>query len=117
MAQALSDAQRLIKQQRQRSPDTLPLLVLVSDCRANVGLKNGIQHGDPFEQALRVCESLRQDGVQSIALDPAPRSNRFGLARRIADALGGEYIPLNELRATAISAAVRRAQLPDSYAI
>ena len=113
MAQALADAQRLIRQQRQRSPDTPPLLVVVSDCRANVGLRNGMQNADPFEQALRVCESLRQDGVQSIALDPAPRSNRFGLARRIADALGGEYIPLDELRATTISAAVRRAQILD----
>ena len=117
MAQALADAQKLIRQQRQRSPDTPPLLVVVSDCRANVGLRNGIQDADPFEQALRVCESLRQDEVQSIALDPAPRSNRFGLAQRIADTLGGEYIPLDELRATAISSAVRHAQLLDSHAI
>ncbi len=117
MAQALADAQKLIRQQRQRSPDTPPLLVVVSDCRANVGLRNGIQDADPFEQALRVCESLRQDEVQSIALDPAPRSNRFRLAQRIADTLGGEYIPLDELRATAISSAVRRAQLLDSHAI
>ena len=116
MAQALADAQRLVRQQRQRSPDTPPLLVIVSDCRANVGLRNGIQDADPFEQALRVCESLRQDEVQSIALDPAPRSNRFGLVRRVADALGGEYIPLDELRATDISSAVRRAQHLDSHA-
>ena len=117
MAQALADAHTLIGRQRQRSPDTPPLLVVVSDCRANVGLQSGMKDADPFEQALRVCESLRQDGVQSIMLDPAPRSNRFGLARRIADALGGEYIPLDELRATTISAAVRRAQLLDSHVV
>ena len=114
MAQALADAHTLIRQQRHRSPDTPPLLVVVSDCRANVSLRNVMKDADPFEQALHVCESLRQDEVQSIALDPAPRSNRFGLARRIADALGGEYIPLDELRATTISAAVRHAQLLDS---
>lgn len=114
MARALADAHTLIRQQRQRSPDTPPLLVVVSDCRANIGMQNGMKDFDPFEQALRICESLRQDEVQSITLDPAPRSNRFGLAQRIADALGGEYIPLDELRATTISAAVRRAQLLDS---
>ena len=107
LAQALTDAQRLIKQQRQRSPDTPPLLTIVSDCRANVGMSGG---GDPYEDALRICESLRQDKVHSIVLDPAPRTNRFGLVERVADALGGEYIPLNELRADAIRAAVRRAQ-------
>ena len=114
MAQALADAQRLIMQQRQRSPDTPPLLVVVSDCRANVGMKNGHTGLDPFEEALRICESLRQDKVNAVALDPTPRSNRFGLARRVATALGGEYVPLDELRATAISAAVRRAQSADT---
>lgn len=107
LAQALADAQRLIRQQRQRSPDTPPLLTIVSDCRANVGMSG---NGDPYEDALRICDELRQDKVHSIVLDPAPRSNRFGLVERVADALGGEYIPLNELRADAIRAAVRQAQ-------
>ncbi len=107
LAQALADAQRLIRQQRQRSPDTPPLLTIVSDCRANVGMSGG---GDPYEDALRLCESLRQDKVHSIVLDPAPRSNRFGLVERVAETLGGDYIPLNELRADAIRAAVRQAQ-------
>ena len=107
LAQALADVQRLIRQQKQRSPDTPPLLTIVSDCRANVGMSGG---GDPYEDALRICESLRQDKVHSVVLDPAPRSNRFGLVERIAAALGGEYIPLNELRADAIRAAVRQAQ-------
>ena len=107
LAQALVDAQRLIRQQRQRSPDTPPLLTIVSDCRANVGMSGS---GDPYEDVLRVCESLRQEGVHSIVLDPAPRSNRFGLVERVAGALGGEYIPLNELRADVIRAAVREAQ-------
>ena len=111
MARALADAQRLIRQQRERSPDMPPLLVLVSDCRANVGMDKGMSGGgDPYEDALRMCEELRQDKVQAIVLDPAPRSNRFGLVERVADALGGEYIPLSELRADAIRAAVRGAQ-------
>ena len=107
LARALADAQRLIRQQRQRSPDTPPLLTIVSDCRANVGISGG---GDPYEDALRICDELRQDKVHSIVLDPAPRSNRFGLVERVAEALSAEYIPLNELRADAIRAAVRQAQ-------
>lgn len=106
LAQALADAQRLIERERQRSPDTPPLLTIVSDCRANVGMSGG----DPYEDALKLCESLRREKVHSIVLDPAPRSNRFGLVEKIAEALGGEYIPLNELRADAIRAAVRQAQ-------
>ena len=110
VAQALADAHRLIRQQRQRSPDTPPLLAIVSDCRANVGISNGASGSDPFEEVLRICESMKLDKVHSIVLDPSPRSNRFGLVRRVAEALGGEYVPLDELRSTAISAAVRQAQ-------
>ena len=117
MAQALVDTRKLIWQQRQRSPDTPPLLAVISDCRANVGLRSATTCTDPFEQALRVCESLRQDKVHSIVLDPAPRSNRFGLAQGVADSLGGEYIPLDELRATTVRAAVRRAQLSKTHSI
>ena len=109
MAQALLDARRLIIQHKQRDPDMPALLTLVSDCRANVSAAGG----DPFDEALQICVALRDEGVQAIALDPAPRSNRFGLVQQIADALGGEYIPLNELRADAIRAAVRQAQTVD----
>lgn len=105
LADALLDARKIIAQHKQRDPDTPPLLVLVSDCRANFSSRGG----DPFEEALRVCEIFREDKVQSVVLDPAPRSNRFGLVQTVADALGGEYIPLQELRADAIRSAVRGA--------
>lgn len=106
MAQALSDARKLILQHKRRDPDTPALIALVSDCRANVGIAGG----DPFDEALSLCAALREDGAQAIVLDPAPRSNRFGLTQKIASALGGACIPLNELRADAIRAAVRQAQ-------
>ena len=106
MAQALSDARKLILQHKRRDPDTPALIALVSDCRANVGIAGG----DPFDEALSLCAALREDGAQAIVLDPAPRSNRFGLTQKIANALGGDCIPLNELRADAIRAAVRQAQ-------
>ena len=103
MAHALLEARKLVHQHRQRDRDMLPLLVLVSDCRANVGVSGG----DPFEDALRICETFREEKVQAIVLDPAPRSNRFGLVQKVAASLGGDYIPLEELRADAIRAAVR----------
>ena len=106
MAQALSDARMLIHRHKRRDPDTPALIALVSDCRANVGIAGG----DPFDEAVSLCAALREEGAQAIVLDPAPRSNRFGLTQKIARALGGDCIPLNELRADAIRAAVRQAQ-------
>jgi magnesium chelatase subunit D len=104
MARALLEARKLIHQHKLRDQDMPPLLVVVSDCRANVGISSI----DPFEETLKVCESLKEDKVQSIVLDPAPRSGRFGLVQKVSASLGGQYIPLEELRADAIRAAVRR---------
>ena len=109
LAEALLEARKIISQHKQRDPDTPPLLVVVSDCRANWSASGG----DPFEEALRICRAFREEKVQSVVLDPAPRSNRFGLVQKVADALGGEYIPLQELRADAIRTAVRRAVAGD----
>ena len=105
MAHALLEARKLIAQHRMRDADTPPLLVVVSDCRANVSISGG----DPFEETTRICDAFREEKVQSIVLDPAPRSNRFGLVQKVADALGGDYIPLTELRADAIRNAVHQA--------
>lgn len=104
MASALLEARKLIAQHKQRDPDMPPLLVLVSDCRANISQIGG----DPFEDALRVCRAFKEEKVHSVVLDPAPRSNRFGLVQTVAESLGGDYIPLTELRADAIRSAVRR---------
>ena len=103
MARALADAHALVRRQRLRDPDAPPFIALVSDCAANVSMAGG----DAFDEALAVCERLRQDKVHAAVLDPAPRANRFGLARQVADALGGMRIPLSELRSDSIRRAVR----------
>jgi len=105
LADALLEARKIIAQHKRRDPDTPPLLVVVSDCRANYSTASG----DPFDNAIQVCKAFRDEKVQSVVLDPAPRSNRFGLVQTVAEALGGEYIPLQELRADAIRSAIRGA--------
>ena len=106
LAHALLEARKLIVQQRQRDPNMVPLMVLLSDGRANVGVSGG----DPFEEAMRIAAWFRAERVETIALDPAPRANRFGLMPKVASALGGRYMPVDDLRADVIQKAVRSAQ-------
>lgn len=79
-------------------------LILVSDGRPNVPLREG----DALADACRVAEQLRASGIRALVIDTEEGPVRLGLNRRIAAALGAEYLRLEELAADAIQTAVRR---------
>ena len=83
--------------------DDIPLLVLVSDGRANVGLSGG----DPVEEAKRIAREIASEGIHSIAVDTERDFISFGLVKQISEAMGGKYLRLEELSAAPLATAVR----------
>ncbi|MGD6850952.1 MAG: putative cobaltochelatase [Candidatus Bathyarchaeia archaeon] len=83
--------------------DDIPLLVLVSDGRANVGLYGG----DPVEEAKRLACEIASKNIQSIAIDTERGFITFGLVKQISEAMHGKYLRLEELSAAPIASAVR----------
>ncbi len=81
----------------------LPLLVLVSDGRANVSRSGG----DPVCDAEQVAGQIKAAGIRAIAIDTERDVVSFGLVRRICEEMGGTYLRLEELRAEPIISAVR----------
>ena len=59
---------------------------------------------------MRIAGWFQAERIETIALDPAPRANRLGLMPKVASALGGRYMPVDDLRADVIQKAVRSAQ-------
>ena len=82
---------------------TQPLLVLLTDGRANAGMG----HGDPVTEALRQAARLRDAGVPSLIVDTEQGVMQLGLAQRLADAAGGTYLRLEALAAGTLARAVR----------
>ncbi|MDP9380349.1 MAG: magnesium chelatase subunit D family protein [Chloroflexota bacterium] len=93
---------------RQSSDAWLPWLVLVSDGRPNVPLEGG----DPMEDACCAAGIIKARGIRSLLIDTENGPVRLGLNRRIAEALGAEYLRLEELAAHSIDRAVRRRVRP-----
>jgi len=83
--------------------ETIPLLVLVSDGRANVPL-NG---GDPVEEAKSVAHEISSAGIKSVAIDTERDFITFGLVKQICTEMGGKYFRLGELSAAPIASFVR----------
>lgn len=97
---------RLIESELRRQPATIPLLVVISDGRVNVPFRDG----KPLAEALDMARRIARDGrVRSFVVDTEPEHvNRLGLARRLADALEGKYLPCDALRARELRAVLSR---------
>ncbi|WP_340121283.1 putative cobaltochelatase [Methylobacter svalbardensis] len=81
-----------------------PLLVLLTDGKANVALNDG---NDPWQESLRFATLLAERGVPALVLDTETGYLRLGKARQLAQALGAECLTLEELSAENLALTVR----------
>jgi magnesium chelatase subunit D len=88
-----------------RRRDALPLLVLVSDGRANVPLRGG----DPLDEMNQLGAELESRRVHTVFVDTEESRLGFGFAAEVAQALGAAYLPIGELAAAPLAGAVRGA--------
>ncbi len=103
LAAGLAKAYELLTRARHRNRDLQPLLVLLTDGRANAGLKLDDPVADSLQQAAVLCQA----NVPSLVVDTEQGVLRLGLAQRLAQALGGICLRLEELAATTLAKAVR----------
>lgn len=103
MALGLAVAFNVLHAQMAKEEGTIPLLVLISDGKANVGFEGM----DPVESAKLVAEEIYHAGINSIVIDTEKEFISFGLSREICTVLGGWYIKLEELRADNIRRVVQ----------
>lgn len=98
------DAARALALDARRRGRT-PLVVLMTDGRANVARDGREGAADAREDALESARALRADGVSVLFLDTAPRPRRD--ARALAGAMDARYLPLPYLDARGISREVQ----------
>jgi magnesium chelatase subunit D len=80
-----------------------PLLVVLSDGKANVPLPGG---GDASQQTQQLAAQLRAQQLPTLVLDTDTSYLRLGKAAELATALGAQYLPLDELSAAALTQAI-----------
>ena len=98
LARALTDAAGLLQS---RDP---ALLVLLTDGRANVS-RDG---GDPWEEALATCHSLRQACAGALIVDCESGPITLGRARAMAQLLSAECVSLDALDAGSLAIHIHR---------
>ncbi len=105
LSAGLLKAYEVAKTHLRKDPHTSPLIILISDGRANVSMGED----KPLAEALRVAEVIRdEERIKSIVVDVEKEGFfAFGLARRLAFALGADYYKIDDLKAEALVQAVR----------
>jgi magnesium chelatase subunit D len=101
LSEGLARAAETLRVERLKDPRRRPLLVVLTDGRANSG-------PDALARSLRAADHLRAQRVASVVIDCETGRFRMGLAARLADRLCAEHVPVGEVSADAITSTVRR---------
>jgi len=104
LGHGLLTAYQLLKRELAREPDLLPLLIVVTDGRANVGLDRnkyyeGPQFGEIYREIYEICNLIqKEERIRSLVIDAEEkRMGSFGRSKKLAQALKAKYYVLEEL--------------------
>lgn len=103
LASGLYKAYELLRAAKRKDPNIFPLLVLLSDGRANVSL-NG---EDAVKEAFDAAKCISAEGIKSLVIDTESGRIRFGLASEISSHLGATYHKIDHLTDCKLEQAVR----------
>ncbi|TLM73005.1 MAG: VWA domain-containing protein, partial [Actinobacteria bacterium] len=102
LAHGIVSSLELLEGEVRRNADTVPWLVLVTDGRANVGIRGGLGSEDARAAATRVKASA----VHALVID-TDSAVLGGAARDLARAAGAEYVRLGHFDGASVAGAVR----------
>lgn len=109
LAAGLYQAWQLLRARRLKDPEMLPMVVLVTDGRANCPLWTL----DPVEDAIRAAGLLRQDGIRAIVVDTEKDFVSLHIARQIAQAMEADYYKVDQLRGEQLRTIVKGSTPPE----
>lgn len=109
LAAGLYQAWLLLRARRLKDPEMLPMVVLVTDGRANRPLWTQ----DPVEDALKAAELIRQDRIRALVVDTEKDFVSLHIARQVAEVMGADYYKVDELRGDVLRTIVKGPSVPD----
>ncbi len=122
LSRGLLLALEVVETEKLKDRNVLPLLVVMSDGRANVAMGSGDAPpgsagvggtGLPIAEAKAMAAAIKEQHISAVVIDTETDFLRLGLAQPIAEAMGAPCIKLEELQSDTLADAVRL-QLPPS---
>jgi magnesium chelatase subunit D len=105
LAQGLAAGRALIQRERRRDPQQSIWTVVLTDGRANVSISSN----DPWQDALAEAKRLTDCASACLVIDTETGWPCFGRACELANALGADYLPLDDVLGKPLADPWRRA--------
>ena len=105
LAHGLAMGWRILDVELRRNPLIFPVLVVISDGRANVPLAGG----KPVQETMRLADAIAEDGrAACVVVDTErPGATSFGLARTMAERMGACCFGIEDLQADTLAQALK----------
>jgi magnesium chelatase subunit D len=97
-------ALEVFKREKISHPDVMPLMILLTDGAGNVSMSTNLP---PQEEAHRIADQIKESDIRNVTINMEHAAFDQGLARGLADRLGGPCYTLAELHAAALYDTVR----------
>jgi len=103
LARGLMKGYEVLMSEKKKRKEIIPLLILISDGRANIGYGKNIR-----EELMSIAQQLREEGIHTVIIDTESTKRSFvnfklGYCRDIAENAGGVYYSLNDLTVQGVS--------------
>ncbi len=102
LASGLYQAWQLLKARKLKDPEILPMIVLVTDGRANSPLLSN----DPIDDALKMAQCIHNDGIHGVVIDTEKEFVSLHIAKQIAQSMGADYYKVDELHKESLQSIV-----------
>jgi Mg-chelatase subunit ChlD len=104
LSAGLTLALQVFMQEKRLHPDIMPLMILLTDGAGNVSMTDL----PPQEEAHRIADQFQEEGIRNLTINMEHAAFDQGLARQLAEHLGGPCYTLNELRADTLYQTVKQ---------
>ncbi|MBW1740956.1 MAG: putative cobaltochelatase [Deltaproteobacteria bacterium] len=106
LCHGISLGYQIIQSYFRKDPNIYPLLVLISDGKANVSQYGG----EPLSEAMEVAEEIKDDPrVNKVVIDvEKPGLISFGLAHQLSVRMGAKYFRIEDLKADTLVEVLRK---------
>lgn len=108
LARGLMKGYEVLKNEKKKRKEIIPLLILISDGRANIGYGKNIK-----DEIISIAGQLREEGIHTVIIDTESVKRSFvnfqlGYCKEIAETSGGAYYPLSELSVQGVSSIAKQ---------
>ena len=94
MAAGIERAYNIIKKELKKDEKVDPLILILSDCKANYSISGK----DPIKESLELAQKIKKENIRTIVIDTEEGFIKLEMAKTLSEALGAEYYKLENLK-------------------